>query len=265
MASVSPPASKQETAFHLTIRFTTALPDLQLDIAHPSCTTIITLKHLIRSSLPSELSTNRLRLIYSGRLLQDVSLISAVLKPPPPPPPSDPKGKSLALPPQRIYINCSIGDPLAASELAAETTSARTPSPLITTAPTAIAAPQPRGFDRLLTSSFTPAEVNALRLQFLAVQASTHTPDTMPSPTTLRRMEDAWLDDNGTGGGEAQEEAASGALDDLLWGHVMGFLWPLGALGWMGREDGVWSERKRMAVWSGVVLGVGFGVMRFMA
>ncbi len=78
-------------------------------------------------------------------------------------------------------------------------------------------------------------------------------------------MEDAWLDDNGTGGDEARAEAESGALDDFLWGNVMGFLWPLGALGWMGREEGVWSDRKRMAVWTGVALGVTFGVVRMIS
>jgi len=92
-----------------------------------------------------------------------------------------------------------------------------------------------------------------------------HTPDTMPSPTTLRRLEDAWLDDNGNEGSEARADAESGALDDFLWGNVMGFLWPLGALGWLGREDGVWSERKRMAVWTGVMLGIIFGVMKQMS
>ncbi|KFY73774.1 hypothetical protein V499_06165 [Pseudogymnoascus sp. VKM F-103] len=259
------PPPKAEAPFPLTIRFTTSLPDLDLDIPLPSRTTIITLKSLIRAALPPSHSPNRLRLIYSGRLLPDASLLTTVLKPPPPPPPqADRKGKAPVQPTQRIYINCSIGDALSAEDLASEASSARAPSPAAPVAAPTTTAAQPRGFDRLLTSSFTPAEVGALRLQFMAVQASMHTPDTMPSPTTLRRMEDAWLDDNGSGGGVAEVEAAGGALDDLLWGHVMGFLWPLGALGWLGREDWAWSERRRMAVWSGVVLGMGFGLMRMM-
>ena len=90
----------------------------------------------------------------------------------------------------------------------------------------------------------------------------------MPSPTTLRRMEDAWIDDNGAmgaGGNEANAEMAGGALDDLLWGHIIGFLWPLGAMAWLSREEGVWSGRRQTAVWSGFMLCLAFGIMNILA
>jgi len=132
-------------------------------------------------------------------------------------------------------------------------------------------APAPRGFDRLLSGGFTSAEVNQLRLQFLSIQSNIHTPDTMPSPETLRRMEDAWIDDNagvtGAGAGEGgfdfgDDGLGGGALDDLLWGNIMGFLWPLGCIGWIIREGGVWSRRRQIAVFTGFVLSITFGMLR---
>lgn len=269
---------------HITVRFTTSIPDLPLDVALPSKTTVVSLRHIIRGKLPESTSSRRLRLIYSGKILSDTAFLPSVLKipPPPPRPPPDPKGKGKAVEvePSRIYINCSIGDPLTPEELSAEeaaaTKSQNTSSLKVSTtessnveeAPAQTTTPVPRGFDRLLSTGFTPAEVGQLRLQFLSIQASTHTPDTMPSPTTLRRMEDAWIDDNGATSGDgniADVERTGGALDDLLWGHAIGFLWPLGAVAWLGREEGVWSERRQTAVWTGFLICLVFGIMNLLA
>lgn len=70
---------------HLTIRFSTSIPDLELDIPSPQSTTVLSLKHLLRRRIETR---NRLRLIYQGRLLPDSSALSSVVKAPPPPPPS---------------------------------------------------------------------------------------------------------------------------------------------------------------------------------
>ncbi|KGQ01679.1 hypothetical protein PAAG_11524 [Paracoccidioides lutzii Pb01] len=139
----------------------------------------------------------------------------------------------------------------------------------------------PRGFDRLLEAGFTPAEVSALRSQFLALQSLSHTPDTMPSGAELRRLEDIWMDEGGpvgssetlggnggpgVGGGISNDVVGgnSGALDDMLWGSVMGFFWPVGCGLWLLREQGVWSWRKGLAVFVGVVVNLGFGVVRIL-
>jgi hypothetical protein len=247
-----------------------------------SKTTVVALKQLIRSKLPATSASRRLRLIYSGRLLLDTDLLDAALKlpPPPPKPPADPKGKGKAVDRAAaaalVFINCSIGDILSLEELSKEAAAAKTTTPLAvasatdggTSTPNATTTPAPRGFDRLLAAGFTPAEVGQLRLQFLSIQAAMHTPETMPTPTTLRRMEDAWIDDNGTGtagGSEAEVEMASGALDDLLWGHIIGFMWPLGAMFWLSREDGVWSSRRQTAVWTGFLLSLTFGIMNVLS
>ncbi|KAI1343841.1 DUF2407 C-terminal domain-containing protein [Xylariaceae sp. FL0016] len=143
----------------LTIRFSAAIPDLELDIPHPSTTTVVSLKHLIRGRLEEPNSQRRLRFIHGGKILPDNAVLSSVLRPLPPPPPrasapfshaaskgdvddddnSDArggtagkgkgKGKSIPgrEPPPRIYTHCSIGDSLTTAELEAEAAAALLP------------------------------------------------------------------------------------------------------------------------------------------
>ncbi|KAJ5868320.1 hypothetical protein N7534_002873 [Penicillium rubens] len=138
--------------------------------------------------------------------------------------------------------------------------------------------PAPRGFDRLLLAGFTAAEVTALRSQFLAMQSVSRTPDTMPSGDQLRDLEDRWMDEGSTaaqvqgglgGAGVGDDEGgigsgSPGAIDDMLWGAVMGFFWPVGCAMWLRREEGVWSWRKGVAVCVGVIVNAVFGAMRIM-
>lgn len=283
----------------LIIRFTTTLPDLALLIPSPNLTSIILLKRLIRTHLPAPPSQHRYRLIHSGKLLRDGDILADVLNIHAPPPPLDVKGKGKARERERgdeegekerekrrIYINCSIGDLLTDIELAEEeklaeesiaTIAKRTSSSSSSISPSNLDHPQqatsttpaPTGFDRLLSGGFTPTEIHQLRLQFLTIQSSIHTADTMPSPETLRQMEDAWIDSNASGsagGGEGgggfdfgDNELGGGALDDVLWGNVIGFLWPLGCMGWAIREEGVWSKRRKLAICTGFFLSLSFG------
>ncbi|KAI1279810.1 DUF2407 C-terminal domain-containing protein [Xylaria sp. FL0933] len=332
----------------LTIRFSAALPDLELDIPRPSATTVVSLKHLIRSRLDKAHARRRLRFIHGGKILPDTAVLSSVLRAPPPPPPLLPppsslrtenapadaeqrrraegengegdgssatgkgksKGKSIPgrpEPPPRIYVNCSIGDELSPSELESEARAAALPPPssqvssLHTSstssgldAPTATTTggstgstttAAPRGFERLLSAGFTPSEVNQLRLQFRSIHSSRYTPDTLPSPDSFRRMEDAWIDDNGAampaatsgadgggggggmlgmggGGGDSDEVGLVGIVDVLIRGVITGFIWPLGSAGWLIREEGMASERWRFMVGIGVMFGVLIGFIR---
>jgi len=185
-------------------------------------------------------------------------------------------------PPARIYVHCSIGDiVLSAKELAEEAAIAASAQAAEDHKQDGAAksqeqttiTPAPRGFDRLLTAGFSAAEVQSLRLQFLAIQAHTHTPDTMPSPSTLRDMEDRWLDNsNATGDlnsdmaggmGANDDDLQTGALDDMIWGTAMGFFWPIGCLMWGVREEGIWSQRRKMAVVVGFLLNIGLGLIRY--
>ncbi|AEO71199.1 uncharacterized protein THITE_2010369, partial [Thermothielavioides terrestris NRRL 8126] len=273
---------------HVTIRFSTALPDLHLDIPSPHQTTVVALKHLIRG--PAQASLARLRFIHNGRILPDGSVLSAVLRAPPPPPIShhaDPKGKApVGVHPhrqQRVFINCSIGDALPAADLAAEAAAAAAPPPqppsltsvapsrepsTTTTTTTTTTAPPPLGFDRLLQAGLTPAEVATLRSHFRAIHTARFTPDTMPSPDALRAMEDAWLDNDSSAapppshhvGGDAF--GLSAVAGPLIRGMFIGFVFPLGVVGWLGKEDGLWSRRMQVFVAFGVLLSLSVGVVR---
>lgn len=207
---------------------------------------------------------------------------------------------------RKYYIHCSLGDALSAKELASEAAqaqasevtlqkqheppssfSARQRSGSNATTGSANAGqrrrgsstttPAPQGFDRLLASGFTPAEIATLRSQFQTNLSFTHTPDTMPSHAEMRALEDRWLDSTATDPspamtGEAGEAATGwgagfsveeGGIDDMFYGYLTGFFWPLGALIWGFREEGVWTRRRQVAVVMGVVLNAAFGFMRW--
>lgn len=138
--------------------------------------------------------------------------------------------------------------------------------------------PPPLGFDRLLGSGFTQSEVAALRSQFLDILSLTHTPESMPGGHALRVLEDRWLDSDANGpgpdgaagaaGGAAEEGwgagfgSDDGGLDDMLWGNLVGFFWPLGALVWGFREEEVWTRRRQIAVVTGILVNLAFGFAR---
>lgn len=151
------------------------------------------------------------------------------------------------------------------------------------TANTANTVPAAQGFDRLLSSGFTRDEVASLRATFTQNLSFTHTPDTMPTPAQIRVLEDRWLDSSAndpsaslanpsaTGGAGAGGETGWGAgfaveeggLDDMLYGYLTGFFFPLGSLVWGFREEGVWTRRRQVAVVMGVLLNCVFGFMRW--
>ncbi|KAL8973761.1 MAG: hypothetical protein Q9197_001995 [Variospora fuerteventurae] len=293
---------------HLIIRFAIPILDLPLIIPSPTTTTPLQLAHQhIRPNLPASYRSCPIRLIASGALLPPSAPLATSLRLPSKTL-SDLKGKSKApdtLPPASapIYIHCSVSttQTLSSAALAAEASaSAFTPAPAplsSTDSPPPPSTPQdappsppppaaeeaPRGFDRLLTAGLSRAEIGSLRSQFLALTAHNHTPDTMPSPAAMRRLEERWLDnstspapranaDGGAGTGEMDNAAAAdddddddngrAALEDMLWGNLLGFFWPVGAAVWLMREEGVWSKRRQLAVVTGVLVNLAFGAMR---
>ena len=96
----------------------------------------------------------------------------------------------------------------------------------------------------------------------------------MPSAAELRVLEDRWIDEstspgNAGGSGGADDgfggfggDGEGGGLEDMLWGNVMGFFWPFGAVVWLLREEGVWSTRRQIAVFTGMMVNVAFSVLR---
>lgn len=273
--------------FHLTIRFSSSLPDLDLDIPSPQTTTVLSVKHILRNRLATR---SRIRFIHQGHLLPDSAALSAAIRPPStppspplPPPPSasgvsaheDVKGKGKAVngggapTPVRIYINCSIGDELSSQELADEAAAAEKP-PVEPDAdqakPSTWTRPRPRGFDRLLQTGFTQLEINTLRTQFASINNDRFTSDALPSPDTMRRLEDVWIDTN-TG----ELPSSTDDLDDdfnggtsindiMMQGMMIGFFFPLGSMAWLLRQ-GLWAERWQVFVSAGVILSLSVGLV----
>ena len=286
----------KDTSVDLVVRFSTSNPDLILSIAHASSISGLSLKQRIRARLPAPASESKLRLIHAGKVIPDTIALSKSLNVTIPPPPRDDEIKSVKgkgkqpirdakVTAARVYIHCSIGDALTPSELAeeadaakdADATLASKTQSVVTGASTSIGpqnasttTPAPRGFDRLLNAGFTQAEVATLHTQFLAIQAHTHTPDTMPTGPDLLALEERWLDSGsntataGTDdtGGFGSEDA--GGLEDMLYGNLIGFFWPVGAMCWLMREEGVWSRRRQIAVLSGFLVNLTFGFLRLM-
>ncbi|KAM0665787.1 hypothetical protein ACQRIT_001521 [Beauveria bassiana] len=283
MASTTAPAPTPPPLL-ITVRFSSGLADLAIDVPAPDTTTVLAFKHNLRQRIASR---SRLRLIYQGRILLDGASLAAVLKPLPAAPPaaaaaaSDPKGKAVDKPrPIRVYLNCSIGDELSTAELDAEEAEAAKPPQGGGGDQTAAAAagsaawkkPRPRGFDRLLQAGFTPSEIATLRTQFASIRTERFASDAMPSPDTMRGMEDAWID--GNAGELPSSTVAGGALDDdmanmstvldvLIRAMMIGFFFPLGSMTWLLRQD-VWGEKWRIFVGSGVVLSLTVGVFMTM-
>ncbi|KAF2096716.1 hypothetical protein NA57DRAFT_41979 [Rhizodiscina lignyota] len=289
-----------DEVLELIVRFTASIGDVTLTIDAPRRTTGLSLKQLIRKQLPVAYTSRRLRLIYAGKVLPDTESLSASLnlsfhKSNRDLNQNGAKGKqpvrgSTSPPPIKLYIHCSIGDALSEKELADESTAAKAAEQGLLTPAQSASIPidnarstddgerdtstssAPRGFDRLLTTGFTATEVAALRTQFLAILSHTHTPDDMPTGTALLALEDRWLDnDTNNGGGsngigEADGEAwgvdDGRTLDDFLWGNVFGFFWPLGAIVWGFREEGVWTRRRQIAVFTGILINLVFGFAR---
>ena len=265
----SPPPSST-LSLSLIIRFTTSLPDLQLTIPNPRTTTTSTLYTLIRPHLPLSVSVSPLRLIYNGALLSPTASLTTALR-------LSSRGKS----PAKIYIHCSISSDtqLSTAQLEAENEAAKAlqtqsqppEEQQVNNNGTAIdttVQSAPQGFDRLLSAGLSPTEVASLRSQFLAVQAHTHTPDTMPTPAEMRLLEERWLDAGtplnarGSEAVGADDDFGSGGLEDMLWGNVMGFFWAVGAIVWLVREEGVWSKRRQVGVVTGVLVNIAFCILR---
>lgn len=272
--------SSPSTSFHppldITVRFSTSLPDVDIHISSPRNTTVVTLKHILRTRISS---TSRLRLIYQGRILSDASPLSSALKPlplPPPPPQADPNGKGKAVdrpPAIQVYLNCSIGDELSALELAEERAAAEKPVDQNAAADeeskpktSAFARSRPRGFDRLLQAGFTQSEIATLRTQFASIHTGRFAPDAMPSPDTLRSMEDSWIDSNageGPSPGASLDDDNGGmstVLDVLIKGMMIGFFFPLGSMTWLLRQ-GLWGDKWQIFVGSGVMLSLTVGIV----
>lgn len=266
--------SDSHSSIDVVVRFSTSIPDVILPIVSPQLTSTITLKRSLRPHLPRPANHARLRFIHAGKVLPDTAALSTSLQISPPPQIGKAKGKQPIRATPRIYIHCSIGDALTPSELGEEEAAAKAADANISaqtndSVPIGVnqhgqastTTPAPQGFDRLLSAGFTQPEVTALRSQFLAIQSHSHTPESMPTGPELLALEERWLDGSSNPSADTPTSDESGALEDILYGNLAGFFWPVGAA-WLLREEGVWSRRRQLAVVTGFMVNLLFGFLR---
>lgn len=285
-------SAQASKALDLIVRFSNSSPDVSIAVLNSTHISILGLKQRIRSKVEDSTRSNRFRLIYGGRVLAEHASLNKSLGNVATPPRRDDENKRSdkargKLPVResqtvaRVYIHCSVGDVLTLEELETERRQAVEADavllsddiPTITNAEhsghesTISTTPPPRGFDGLLSTGFTAAEVASLRTQFLAIQAHTHTPDTMPTGPALLAMEERWLEQpNAPAAGEGgfEELGSDDGLDDMFWGTLIGFFWPMGLMCLFMREEGIWSRRRQLMIMLGFCINLMFGFLRVM-
>ena len=67
----------------------------------------------------------------------------------------------------------------------------------------------------------------------------------------------------GENGWGARFKMEDRGLNDILFGYLTGFFWPLAALVWGIREKGVWMRKRQVAIVMGVALNYTFGFLRW--
>ena len=65
-------------------------------------------------------------------------------------------------------------------------------------------------------------------------------------------------------GSRLLSDPEAGQLDDVIWGAVYGFFWPVGSLLWGMKESGVWSQRRQICVATGIAMSFLVGGIRWL-
>jgi len=176
--------------FYLTIRFaSSSLSDLEItvkDVNQEPPPTVAAVKRQIRVLRLEETHNRRLRLILSGKILNDNVLLKTLrsqhLRHVPLPTPSV-KGKEKETVP-RLWIHCSMGELLSDEEfMEEEERDKETPSTI----------PLPVGFDRLRSAGFTDDDIASLREQFQRLHGARISGE--DESTDIAAMEERWLDE----------------------------------------------------------------------
>lgn len=206
--------------FHASIRFSsTSLSDLEITIPNTNASplpTVFTLKQQIRFLRPGETHNRRLRLILSGKVLNDHTPLRAIShrarRPSIPPATPSVKGKEKEVVVDRLWIHCSMGEQLQDEEFEEEEREKQTQSTL----------PLPVGFDRLRSAGFSDDDIASLRVQFQRFHGSRGDDEGVADVTA---MEERWLDETiGLGGGASGGDGGTFSNDSPNLPRSFGFI-----------------------------------------
>lgn len=276
------PKKTQPNSYRFVIRFVGNEKDLYIplkssmeleDVSTPY------IRRQIRDQRP-DLAKKRLKLIHNGRVLMNHTDFGKELK--------YYQSMSNGDQPVNIYIHCMIGEDLTKKELAKEEELERQPKKTTTEAP--------RGFDRFLSQGFSRQDVEDLRRQFRQIHSGLVQGR---SEAQMQNLEDRWIDSsvnneidefpanldevggetdgynagNGTDGGNGGTGNAGNTRDapssppnvhrELFVGVCIGFFLGVFALLLMGMQvGGMFKRTTKMAIISGVIVNISFGVLK---
>jgi len=271
--AIEPPEEPElELSRDLVIRFTEGVEDLTLKVSQKD--SIRDVKRNIRAARPL-LEDRRLRLIHSGRLLTDGTLLYSWITT------LEEKQRratsdeaSGTQPPSNIttWLHCSVGPKIEHGEQNEETN-------------TQTAQLQPlRGFDRLSAAGFSESDIANFRRQFHSQSVSNYLDADFNTEEEYdehaRALEEQWIDSLDNAGTASLSQSSSSTNSSILQGIVLGFFFPLLpfffirepklAVFWdSGAEHSltgsvVFSRRMQMGVVVGFLLNLLFGVWRYL-
>jgi len=204
-SSTTPPGSSAlpVVPFYASIRFSSSSStDLEVTIPNVNASplpTVLEIKNQIRFLRPSETYHRRLRLILSGKVLNDHTPLKVIQRqqsrrPSIIAPPPSVKGKEKeGVPVDRIWIHCSMGEQLSDKEYEQEERESQSQPTTQST------LPLPVGFDRLRSAGFSDDDIASLRSQFQRFHGARGDND---EEVDVTAMEERWLDETiGLGGG----------------------------------------------------------------
>jgi hypothetical protein len=102
-------------------------------------------------------------------------------------------------------------------------------------------------------AGFSESDVAALRSQFNQIHGN--------DEVHIRMLENRWMDEAAGQGGELLDGSTAGGYEDVCIGAAIGFFWPVALF--LLREEGVFSQRRQMAIIGGVMINLLFSAMRY--
>ncbi|KAJ8652996.1 hypothetical protein O0I10_011377 [Lichtheimia ornata] len=212
--------------------------DLVITIS-PTQDTVGTLKHKIQQLVPERTSQKYIRLIHTGRILDnDQQTLShyglgKFMR-------SD-TSKLPIPPPSPVYIHCSVSDHRSSDQHSNDNANGENNTrPLM-------------GFDRLRESGFNEEEIRDIRAQFHRTHGSSY--DGEATEQTMA-LEEQWMENTGE---MLPDGLIQGTYKEMMWGLLLGFFLGILCLFWF--RESVFTRRHQMGIVAGMLINISFGVL----
>ncbi|KAJ1952628.1 hypothetical protein GGI12_006198 [Dipsacomyces acuminosporus] len=229
---------EQQQQCSITVRFSSGSSDIEIRI--PESSTASELKQQIYEKQP-ELSGKLLRLIYSGRVLQDQLAL---------------RHYGIVGGGERCFVHCLASDIVPEGQAGGAHEQHQQHPQQQQDGAVPNGAQPARGFDRLRESGFSDEDIQAIRLQFHRVHGTD-----ADDEENAHAIEDSWID--GTAQDTAAEAPIGGSLYQLLGGLLIGYFGGLISLLWI-KNTHIFSRQHQIGIVFGVIVNFSFGLIRWL-